>query len=143
MAQANNYFNVSGRIVRDPEIRLTTKQTKYTFVSVAVNGMGKDKVDFLSICFWEKLADNMKAYCHKGDCVTVCGHISTFKKDNKTELQLVADGFTILSNAKRSEPEPVEEPTPQQVQQVQQPIQPPVYGDVFSQMANQPFTPIQ
>ena len=25
MAQANNYFNISGNLVRDPEIRLTTK----------------------------------------------------------------------------------------------------------------------
>ena len=139
MAQANNSFIVSGRIVRDPEIRLTTKQTKYTFVTLAVKGMAKDKVDFLSICFWEKLADNMKAYCHKGDLLTVCGHISTFKKEDKTETQLIADGFTILANASKKE-EPVAEPQPEPMQAAPQPQPVPGYADVFSQNVN-PFTP--
>lgn len=144
MAQANNYFCVSGNLVRDPEIKLTTKQTKYTFVSIAVNGIGKDKVDFLSICFWDKMADNIKQYTHKGDCLTICGHISTFKKDNKTEIQLTADGFTILRSSKKAEPA---EEQPQAEEIAPAPTaptatKPPVYGDVFSQMAN-PFTPFQ
>lgn len=144
MAQANNYFSVSGNLVRDPEIRLTTRSTKYSFVSIAVNGISKDKVDFLSICFWEKLAENIKAYCHKGDCLTICGHISTFKKDNKTELQLVADGFTILrSNKKAEEPAPAPEVPAATEAPAATPTaatKPPVYGDVFAEMS-EPFTP--
>lgn len=137
MAQANNYFNVSGNLVRDPEIRLTTKQTKYSFVTIAVNGISKDKTDFLSICFWEKMADNIKAYCHKGDCLTICGHISTFSKDNKTEMQLVSDGFTILRTGKKKEETQEEkaEPTPEKPNPAKA-----VYGDVFTQVSD-PFTP--
>ena len=135
MAQANNYFNISGNIVRDPEVRLTTKQTKYCFVTIAVNGIGKDKTDFLSVCFWEQLADNMRQYCHKGDCVTVCGHISTFKREERTEIQLVADGFTILrSNKKAADQEPN---TPEAKPE---PAKTPTYGDVFAEMS-EPFTP--
>lgn len=144
MAQANNYFSVSGNLVRDPEIRLTTRSTKYSFVSIAVNGISKDKVDFVSICFWEKLAENIKAYCHKGDCLTICGHISTFKKDNKTELQLVADGFTILrSNKKAEEPASAPEAPAATEAPAAAPTtatKPPVYGDVFAEMS-EPFTP--
>lgn len=137
MAQANNYFNVSGYIVRDPEVRLTTKQTKYSFVTIAVRGIGKDRTDFLSVCFWEKLADNMRQYCHKGDLVTVCGHISTFKREEKTEIQLVADGFTILhSNKKNSDSEPETKPEPKAAE----PASTPNYGDVFAEMS-EPFTP--
>lgn len=137
MAQANNYFNISGNLVRDPEIRLTTKQTKYSFVSLAVTGFGKDKTDFISVCFWEKLADNIKQYCHKGDCITICGHIATYKKDEKTSIQLVADGFTILRSKKPESPaeEPAEAP-----KAAEAPAKAPTYGDVFADMS-EPFTP--
>lgn len=138
MAQANNSFTISGNLVRDPEIRLTTKQTKYTFVSIAVRGMSKDKVDFLTVCFWEKLADNIKQYCHKGDTLTVCGHITTFKKDDKTQLQLVADGFTILASKRPSQPD--EEPAKEQPAPAQTAPAAPNYGDVFSDLS-EPFTP--
>ena len=137
MAQANNSFTISGNLVRDPEIRLTTKQTKYTFVSIAVRGMSKDKVDFLTVCFWEKLADNIKQYCHKGDTLTVCGHITTFKKDEKTQLQLVADGFTILASKRPAE---TEEPAKEQPAPAQTAPAAPTYGDVFSDLS-EPFTP--
>ena len=136
MAQANNSFVISGNLVRDPEIKLTTKQTKYSFVSLAVRGMAKDKVDFITVCFWEKLADNIRQYCHKGDTLTICGHITTFKKDEKTQLQLVADGFTILASKKAEAvtEKPAEKPAEANLSKT------PVYGDVFAEMS-EPFTP--
>lgn len=141
MAQANNSFVISGNLVRDPEIKLTTKQTKYSFVSLAVRGIAKDKVDFITVCFWEKLADNIRQYCHKGDTLTICGHITTFKKDEKTQLQLVADGFTILASKKPAEA-PAEAPAekPVEAPAAEAPAKAPVYGDVFAEMS-EPFTP--
>ena len=141
MAQANNSFVISGNLVRDPEIKLTTKQTKYSFVSLAVRGIAKDKVDFITVCFWEKLADNIRQYCHKGDTLTICGHITTFKKDEKTQLQLVADGFTILVSKKPAEA-PAEAPAekPVEAPAAEAPAKAPVYGDVFAEMS-EPFTP--
>ena len=138
MAQANNSFVISGNLVRDPEIKLTTKQTKYSFVSLAVRGMAKDKVDFITVCFWEKLADNIRQYCHKGDTLTICGHITTFKKDEKTQLQLVADGFTILASKKPAEA-PAEKPAKAPATEAPA-AKAPVYGDVFAEMS-EPFTP--
>lgn len=138
MAQANNYFNISGNIVRDPEIRLTTKQTKYCFITLAVNGLGKDKVDFIRVCFWAELADNIKKYCHKGDCLTICGHISTFKnKDNITEQTLTADGFTILRSKKSEQPA---SEAPDETPKTAEAPKTPTYGDVFAEMS-EPFTP--
>lgn len=139
MAQANNSFVISGNLVRDPEIKLTTKQTKYSFVSLAVRGMAKDKVDFITVCFWEKLADNIKQYCHKGDTLTICGHITTFKKDDKTQLQLTADGFTILASKKPAEAPAPEEPAEAPAAPAA-PAKAPTYGDVFAEMS-EPFTP--
>ena len=101
--QANNNFTIVGNLTRDPEIRLTTKQTKYTFVTVAVNGIGKDKTDFISVLLWDNLADNLHKYCHKGDCIAFCGRIGTRKsEDNKrTEYILTADSFSILRAPQR------------------------------------------
>lgn len=139
MAQANNSFVISGNLVRDPEIKLTTKQTKYSFVSLAVRGTAKDKVDFITVCFWEKLADNIRQYCHKGDTLTICGHITTFKRDNKTQLQLTADGFAILASKKPAEA-PAEEPASEAPVTPAAPAKAPTYGDVFAEMS-EPFTP--
>lgn len=103
--QANNNFTIVGNLTRDPEIRLTTKQTKYTFVTVAVNGIGKDKTDFISVLLWDNLADNLHKYCHKGDCIAFCGRIGTRKsEDNKrTEYVLTADSFSILRAPQRKQ----------------------------------------
>lgn len=111
--QANNNFTIVGNLTRDPEIRLTTKQTKYTFVTVAVNGIGKDKTDFISVLLWDNLADNLHKYCHKGDCIAFCGRIGTRKsEDNKrTEYILTADSFSILRAPQRKQEEtPAEHP---------------------------------
>ena len=115
MAQANSNFSLVGNITRDPEIRLTTKQTKYCFVTVAVN-KNKDVTDFVSVLVWDKLAENLQKYCKKGDCIAISGYVGTMKRDGKTEIQLTADSFTIMHSRKENEsaapapaPDPVED----------------------------------
>jgi single-strand DNA-binding protein len=111
--QANNNFTIVGNLTRDPEIRLTTKQTKYCFATVAVNGIGKDKpADFISVLLWENLADNLHKYCHKGDCIAFCGRIGTRKGEDgkKTEYTLTADSFSILRAPQRKQEAPAEQP---------------------------------
>jgi single-strand DNA-binding protein len=104
---ASNHFSIVGNIARDPEIRLTTKQTKYTFVTVGVNRIGKDKgADFIDVILWDKLADNCKKFCEKGTCVAVSGTIGVIKdKEGHNKLQLTADAFTII----HGKPKKVEE----------------------------------
>lgn len=108
MASASNSFNIVGNISRDIEIKLTTKQTKYCWITVAVNKIGKDKgADFIDVLVWDKMADNLKKYCSKGDCIAVQGSISVIKdKENHNKIQLTADSFTMLGRrAKKEEQE--------------------------------------
>lgn len=109
---ANSLFNIVGNITRDPEIRLTTKQTKYCFVTVAVNK--KDATDFIPVLLWEKLAENMAKYCKKGDAISISGYVTTIKRDDKTNIQLTADSFTIIHSRKDkpSEAPTTEKPNP-------------------------------
>lgn len=104
MAQANSNFSLVGNITRDPEIRLTTKQTKYCFVTVAIN-KNKDVTDFVSVLVWDKLAENLQKYCKKGDCIAISGYVGTMKRDGKTEIQLTADSFTICYGRKSDKAE--------------------------------------
>lgn len=102
MAQANSNFTIVGNLTRDPEIRLTTKQTKYCYVTVAVN-KNKETADFISVLLWDNLADNMKKYLHKGDTVAIHGYVGTRKVENRTEIQLTASTFSIVKTKKPAE----------------------------------------
>lgn len=108
MASASNSFNIVGNISRDIEIKLTPKQTKYCWITVAVNKIGKDKgADFIDVLVWDKMADNLKKYVSKGDCIAVAGTISVIKdKEGHNKIQLTADSFTMLGRrAKKEEQE--------------------------------------
>ena len=111
MAQANSNFTVVGNLTRDPEIRLTTKQTKYCYVTVAVN-KNKDTADFISVLLWENLADNIHKYCHKGDAVAIHGYVGTRKIENRTEILLTASTFSILRTKKAETAQPAAAPDP-------------------------------
>lgn len=112
MIQAINNFTITGNISREPEIRTTGNGKKYAFITIAVNGMNKDNADFLSFIIWEKLAENVCKYCHKGDCISAIGYISAPTKDGKTTIQLNADSVTFLHKAgnKAKENKPEEKP---------------------------------
>lgn len=105
MAQAVNNFTITGNIASDPEIRTTGNGKKYAFITIAVNGMNKDKADFISFIIWEKLAENVCKFCNKGDCISVLGYISIIQRDGKSSIQLNGDAVTFLHKAgKKSEP---------------------------------------
>lgn len=126
MAQAVNNFTITGNICQDPEIKTTGNGKKYAFITVAVNGMNKDKPDFLSFIIWEKLAENVVKYCGKGDCVSAHGVINSIKKDNDTRLQLTADSVTFLHKAAKKTAEEPKKAAPEND------VFMPVSGDIFS-----------
>ena len=105
MAQAVNNFTLTGNLAQDPEIRTTNTGKKYAFITIAVNGMNKEKPDFISFIIWEKLAENVCKYCKKGDCISALGFIQSIKKDDKSTLQLTADSVTFLHKAAKKAPE--------------------------------------
>ena len=112
MAQATNNFILTGNLTKDPEGKTTQNGKKFCYVNIAVNGISKDKVDFISVLVWEKLAENVVKYCKKGDCVSFIGSISTIQKDGKSSINLTADAVTFLHKAgsKKTDPEKKAEP---------------------------------
>ena len=72
----------AGNLTDDPRISKTaTGKTKAEF-TLALQRM-KEGADFPRFIAWEKKAELIEKYCHKGDKLIVEGHIHTDSYDNK------------------------------------------------------------
>ena len=131
MAQAVNNFTVTGNLTKDPELKKTANGKPYTFIVVAVNKQKKDEVNFISLLAWDKLAENAVKYLHKGDCASFMGSIEVFKRNDRTDIQLVVDSMTFLrsSSGAKKEAAPAEEKKPEPA------------NDKFEQIVADPFAP--
>lgn len=109
-----NQVVLVGRIVKNPELRVTESGKKVTTVTLAVprsykNQGGEYDTDFLDCTLWTNVAENTVAYCQTGDMVGVKGRLQTRvleddegNKNKKTEI--VAEKVTFLSsNVKKTD----------------------------------------
>ena len=89
-----------GRLTRDPELRKTNSGASVVSFTVACDRrfktQGQPDADFISCVAWNKVADLMAQYLHKGDQVTVNGDLSMrtyVDRDgqNRTALQISAN----------------------------------------------------
>ena len=77
-----NNVNLVGRITKDIELRKTQSGISAVSMCIAINN-GKDKdgnerpADFPKIYIYEKQAENVHKYCHKGSLVAISGSLKT------------------------------------------------------------------
>lgn len=105
-----NQVVLVGRIVKNPELRVTDSGKKVTTVTLAVprsykNSTGEYDTDFLDCTLWTNVAENTVEYCQTGDMVGVKGRIQSKifededgNKNKRTEI--VAEKVTFLSSKK-------------------------------------------
>ena len=76
-----------GRLTKDPEIRHTQNGATVVSYTLAVNRRvqtpGQPDADFISCVAWNKTADLMAQYLHKGSLIGVEGRIQTRSYDNQ------------------------------------------------------------
>ena len=96
-----------GRLTRDPELRTTTNGASTTTFSIAVDGYrnanGETHTDFINIVVWNKQAENVVKYVHKGSQVGINGRISSRSytaQDGTTRYvtEVVASSVTFLGS---------------------------------------------
>lgn len=88
MAKGINQVILMGRLTRDPETRVTQTGKNITSFSIAVDRMGSDdQADFFNITAWEKLADLVAQYLHKGSRVLVQGRLRQDSWEDKESGQ--------------------------------------------------------
>lgn len=95
-----------GRLVRDPELRTTTTGKSVCDFSIAVQKRikpsdGSPDADFFRVSCWEKTAEYVSNYLHKGRLVAVEGRLQSRKytdKDgnNRESVEVVATNVQSL-----------------------------------------------
>ncbi len=106
-----NQVVLVGRLVKDVEVRTGEKESKYSFINLAIprsykNHDGIYETDFVECVLWNNIASNTAEYCKKGDIIGVKGRIESRIVEenniNKTVLQVIAEKVTFLSSKKES-----------------------------------------
>ena len=102
-----NRVILCGRLTKDVEIRKTTSGKTVIAYTLAVE-RDKEHTDFINCVAWNKLAELMSQYTHKGDMVAIEGKLNTRSYDNqygsKTYItEVVADSVQFLSYKKSAE----------------------------------------
>jgi single-strand DNA-binding protein len=82
MSRSLNKVMLIGNVGAEPEIRTTASGTKIAKVSLATNrtftdrsGQRQEKTEWHRLTFWDRLADIVEQYVHKGDRLYVEGRI--------------------------------------------------------------------
>ena len=111
-----------GRLTRDPEIRYTQSNRPVAQFTLAIDRpftnqeTGEREADFLNIVIWDKSAENVGKYTHKGSQVAVEGRIQSRSYENdkgekKYVTEIIASRVQFLDSKKddskfNSMPEP-------------------------------------
>lgn len=79
-----NVCTFIGRLGRDPDMRYTPNGKAVVAFSLGVNRDGKkDETDWINFVAWEKTADLIAKYCHKGDLIGVTGSLQQRNFEDK------------------------------------------------------------
>lgn len=103
MAKSVNSVIISGRLTKDIDVRSTTTGKKVGKFTLAVDKNGKeDGAHFVDVTIWEKGAELVETYTHKGSKVLVQGSLNqeTWEKDGQknSKLSVVASDVTFLDS---------------------------------------------
>lgn len=72
-----NRVHLMGNLGQDPEIRHTSNGKTVASFSVATRGYKKDETDWHRCVAWEKTAEVLRDYFHKGSWITIEGRLQT------------------------------------------------------------------
>lgn len=117
-----NYCVLTGRLVKDPELRYTQGGTALCTFAIAVNrerknqdGEYEEETSFVDIVCWQKLAELCSQYLGKGRLVLVEGRLNqqrweTQEGQKRNKIEIIANDVNFLDkpvegNGNQSQPE--------------------------------------
>tara|TARA_R100000541_G_scaffold5356_1_gene12806 strand:+ start:143 stop:538 length:396 start_codon:yes stop_codon:yes gene_type:complete len=88
-----------GRLGSDPEVKISTKDSKFAKMSIATSERYKDKSGEMQeksqwhniVCWDSRLADTIEKYCKKGTLVYIEGQLETRKYDKDGETRYTTE----------------------------------------------------
>lgn len=102
-----NKFACTGRIVNDPELKITPNQISVLSFTVAVKRpRTKEVADFLPCVAWRQNAEFLSKFAHKGDMVGITGILTSRNWEDRdghkrTSLEIQCDDVELLSPKKQ------------------------------------------
>lgn len=88
MAKSVNQVILMGRLTADVEVRSTTTGKNVASFTLAVDkGGNQEGADFFDVTAWDKLAELLDQYTHKGSKVLVMGRLQQQTWDDKASGQ--------------------------------------------------------
>ena len=101
-----NRVVVIGRLVNNPELKITVAGTSYVRATIANEQIYKDNkhANFIDILVWGGLAENLSKYCDKGRKILIDGRLE-IKKNTKgdktyTNATVIAENIDFLESPK-------------------------------------------
>jgi single-strand DNA-binding protein len=98
MSRSLNKVMLIGNVGADPEVRVIPSGTKVAKVSLATNrtwtdrsGQQQEKTEWHRLNFWDKLADVVEQYVHKGDRLYVEGRIEYSQSEDQGNVRYFTD----------------------------------------------------
>src|SRR5579875_3202920 len=98
-----------GRLTQDPELRYTNSGTAVASFTLAVdrnrtNQNGERETDFINIVVWQKQAETVAQYLHKGRLAAVDGRLQIRSYENREGqrvrvAEVVAESVRFLDRA--------------------------------------------
>ena len=90
-----NNVSLIGRLTKDVQERRTQKGTPVVSFTLAVDRRNKDDgADFIPCIAWDKAAETIAKYVHKGDLFAVTGYIQTRSYEKDGRMNYVAEVVT-------------------------------------------------
>jgi len=109
---------IIGRLVRDPDFRLTPSGVQFCRFTIAVDRIPKQEnqtADFIRVVTWRRLAEICNQYLKKGKLIAVDGRlqIDSYEKDGEKRYssEIVADGMQMLDRSSDDAPQQQRETT--------------------------------
>lgn len=106
---------LTGRITKDIEVKTTANGKDYCSFTIAVDRRFKDadgnkQTDFISCTAWNKTAEFLGKYFHKGSRIGICGSIQTrsYEKDGQKVFvtEVLVEETEFLDSKTDSQPQP-------------------------------------
>lgn len=138
-----NTVQLTGRLVRDVELRFTSSGTAVGTFTIAVNRnytnqQGEREADFINCVIWRKAAENFSNFTRKGSLVGIEGRIQTRNYENQ-QGQRVYVTEVVVNNFDLLEPRSVTEQRPAASQDTYYNDSTPNYQPQFNQQTSSPF----
>lgn len=110
---SNNNVSLIGRLTKEPELNKTNQGKSIINFTLAVDSYKKDadgnkKAYFIFCTAWNKIAENIASFTHKGDMIAVSGFIESESYvdqagNNRNSFKVQCQDMTLLGTKHKPE----------------------------------------